>query len=333
MQIVRGIDGLLSTPKRSVLSIGNFDGIHLGHRRILQSARELATARGAALVLVTFEPHPLTVLRPESAPPRLTPPAIKQPLLEAAGADWLVVLPPEKQVLDLTAEDFWSILRDRAQAADLVEGASFRFGRGARGTIAGLGQWSAGSPVTLHVVDSVRVPLLDLRIVTVSSSVIRFLLAYGRVRDAAICLGRPYALGGVVGRGFSRGRALGAATANLQCEDQLVPADGVYAGRCRVDGKIFPAAISIGTMPTFGENARQVEAHLIGFEGDLYGVNLVVELVDWLREQRTYHGPEPLKAQIRKDLAATVSAAGRDLTHPVVSAVGGETSPAVSNPG
>jgi len=320
MQIAHGIDGLLQIPKGSVVSIGNFDGIHLGHRRILQTARELASAKNSPLVLVTFEPHPMTVLRPDAAPPRLTPPAIKQPLLEAAGADWLVVLPPEKQVLGLSAEDFWTILRDRAQVADLVEGATFRFGKGAAGTVAKLRQWAAQSSVSLHVVESVEVPLLDLRIVPVSSSVVRFLLACGRVRDAAICLGRSYALSGVVGKGFSRGKSLGVATANLQCGDQLVPADGVYAGRCTVGGKTYPAAVSIGTMPTFGENARQIEAHLIGFDGDLYGANLVVELSDWLREQRTYSGADPLKTQIRKDITATVAVAGRDLVRPIVSA-------------
>ncbi|MGD0542697.1 MAG: adenylyltransferase/cytidyltransferase family protein, partial [Tepidisphaeraceae bacterium] len=110
MEIFHGIDGLLEAPKKSVIAVGNFDGVHLGHRRILQTARELATAKSSQLVLVTFEPHPLTVLRPDAAPPRLTPPAIKQPLLQAAGADYLVILPPEPQVLGLTAEDFWAIL-------------------------------------------------------------------------------------------------------------------------------------------------------------------------------------------------------------------------------
>ena len=119
MQILHGIPGLLIAPKKSVISIGNFDGLHLGHRRILQTAQDLATAKNSKVVLVTFEPHPLTVLRPDAAPPRLTPPAIKEPLLESAGVDYLVILPPEPQVLGLTAEDFWAILRDQAEAAGL----------------------------------------------------------------------------------------------------------------------------------------------------------------------------------------------------------------------
>lgn len=163
-----------------------------------------------------------------------------------------------------------------------------------------------------------QVSLLDLRIAPVSSSVIRFLLAFGRVRDASICLGRPYAISGVVGKGFSRGKSLGIPTANLRCGDQLIPADAVYAGRCAVDGKTYPAAVSIGTMPTFGENVRQIEVHLIGFDGDLYGATLAVELTDWLREQRAYDGIEPLKAQIRVDIARTIAAAAEDLTRPII---------------
>jgi riboflavin kinase/FMN adenylyltransferase len=317
MQIHHGIAGLLQSPKNSVLSIGNFDGIHLGHRRILQTARNLADSKKSQLVLVTFEPHPLTVLRPETAPPRLTPPAIKEPLLESAGVDHLVILPPEPQVLGLSAEDFWAILRDRVDAADLVEGATFRFGRGAKGTIARLREWTAGSRTKLHVVESVLGALLDLQLTPVSSSVIRFLLSYGRVRDAAICLGRPYALVGSVEKGFSRGRQMGFPTANLRCEDQLIPADAVYAGRCTVNGKPRPAAISIGTNPTFGQNPRQIEAHLIGFDGDLYGSTLTIELVDWLREQRTYSGTEPLMAQIQKDIAITIITAAKNLALPI----------------
>jgi riboflavin kinase / FMN adenylyltransferase len=317
MQILHGIDGLLKAPKKSVVSIGNFDGVHLGHRRILQTARNLADTKSAQVVAITFEPHPLTVLRPDAAPPRLTLPAIKETLLRSAGVDYLVILAPEPQVLGLAAEDFWAILRDRAQPTDLVEGGNFRFGRGAQGTVAMLRDWSTKSEIKLHVVDSVQVPLLDMQIVTVSSSAIRFLLAYGRVRDAAICLGRPYALFGPIEKGLSRGKQLGIPTANLRCEDQLIPTDGVYAGRCTLNGKTYPAAVSIGTMPTFGENARQIEAHLIGFDGDLYGENLTVELVDWLREQRAYPSLDSLKVQIHKDIALTVATAARDLARPI----------------
>jgi riboflavin kinase/FMN adenylyltransferase len=302
MQTLKGIEGLLQAPQGAVLSIGNFDGVHLGHRRILQTARQLARANGAAQVVVTFEPHPTTVLRPGAAPPRLTPWNLKQRHLETAGADYLVVLPPVPEVLNLTAERFWEILRDEVRASHLVEGASFRFGKGAKGTIEKLRDWTAGTSVKLLVVDSCSEPLLDLQVVPVSSSLIRFLLELGRVREAAIFLGRPYLLSGEVVAGFKRGRELGFPTANLKCVDQLVPLTGVYVGRCTVDGVEYPAAVSIGTSPTFGENLTQIEAHLIGFGGDLYGRTLDVEFIDWLREQRKYRQIADLQEQIKLDV-------------------------------
>ena len=320
------------------MSVGNFDGVHLGHQRIFKTAREIAAARKAELVFVTFEPHPLTVLRPQAVPPRLTTPEMKQKLLEVEGANYLVILPPQKQVLDLTAEDFWKILHERAAVSDLVEGASFRFGRGARGSVKLLAEWSAQTnlhppELNLHVVESVQAPLLDLQLTPVSSSVIRFLLGHGRVRDAAICLGRPYVLSGSVQKGFSRGKALGVPTANLLCDGQLVPADGVYAGRCTLHNKQYPAAVSIGTMPTFGDNPRQIEAHLIGFDGDLYGKTIGVELLDWMREQRAFAGVEPLKIQINRDIMETRAAVGRDFARPIASVDGLLLTTPISNPG
>jgi riboflavin kinase/FMN adenylyltransferase len=302
------------------MAIGNFDGVHLGHQEMLRTARRIADENKMPLVVVTFEPHPLTVLRPENAPPRLTPSELKLPLLEAAGADYLVILPPEKEVLGLSAEDFWKILSEQVEVSHLVEGSSFRFGRGARGTVEMLAEWARGTGVQLHVIDSVQVPLLDLQITPVTSSAIRFLLAYGRARDAAICLGRPYALRGPVKKGYSRGKSIGIPTANIDCGDQHIPADGVYVGRCEVEEKSFPVALSIGTMPTFGENVRQIEAHLIGFDGDLYNATLTVEVLDWLREQRAFSGIEPLKVQIQKDIAEAVAAQIRDFALPIASA-------------
>lgn len=304
-------------PAGSVLSIGNFDGVHLGHRRIMQTAREMASLLGVPFAVVTFEPHPITVLRPEQAPPRLTLPPVKQPLIEALAPDFLVILPPEPQVLGLSAEQFWQILRDQVRVGQLAEGPGFRFGKDAAGDVQILARWAAASSVKLHVVESVTVPLLDLRLVPVSSSLIRFLLNFGRVRDAAICLGRPYLVRGTVGQGFSRGKALGIPTANLKCDDQLIPTDAVYAGRCTVDGKTYAAAVSIGTMPTFGQNLRQVEAHLIGFDGDLYGRTLGVELLDWLREQRKFADAAALRRQIESDKRQCASRVAGDAARPI----------------
>src|SRR5207237_10794577 len=131
-------------------------------------------------------------------------------------------------------------------------------------------EWAAASSSRLEGLAAVQAPLLDLSVVSVSSSLIRWLLAYGRARDAAICLGRAYALRGTVVEGFRRGREMGVPTANLRCEEKLIPGDGVYVGRCTVEGVTYPTALSIGRLPTFGEAKRQVEAHLIGFNGNLY---------------------------------------------------------------
>ena len=302
MQVREGIKGLRAIDPGAVLSVGNFDGMHLGHRRLLELADSLRAKSSGKVAVVTFEPHPLTVLRPALAPPRLTPPAVKREMLEAAGVNEYVVLPPSSDVLNLTAEAFWAILRDEVKPSQMIEGSSFNFGKGRGGNIDRLREWAADSAIQLHVIDAVTVPLLDLSVVPVSSSLVRWLLAYGRVRDAAICLGRAYALRGVVVEGFRRGRELGVPTANMKCDDQLIPDDGVYAARCTIDGKAYATALSIGTLPTFDNPKRQVEAHLIGFDGDLYGQTIEVELVDWIREQRKFAGIEALKFQIARDL-------------------------------
>jgi riboflavin kinase/FMN adenylyltransferase len=321
MQVLEGLQGLRTLPPGAVLSVGNFDGVHRGHQEILSRARALRDGTpGATFAVVTFEPHPLTVLRPQAVPPRLTLPALKRELLARAGVDVLVVLPPSPEVLDLTAEAFWAILRDEVRPAHMVEGESFNFGKGRGGSIGRLREWSNGTGVSLHVVPPVSVPLLDMQLAPVSSSLIRWLIGQGRVRDAGICLGRAYALEGEVIQGHQRGRTIGVPTANLDCRDQMIPADGVYAGRATVAGQTYPVALSIGTMPTFGENRRQVEAHLIGFSGDLYGRPLRVEVTDWVREQRKYPGLDALKAAMARDLAYCVERAGVDAGRAIVTA-------------
>ena len=300
MQILEGLDGFRQLPAGGVVSIGNFDGVHRGHARLLQMCRTLRANGG--LSVITFEPHPLTVLRPDEAPPRLTPVALKRAFLADLGVDHLIELAPTPEVLDLSAEQFWQLIRDQVRPAHMVEGPTFNFGKGRGGNIATLRQWATQAGVQLHVADRVSAVLLNLAVVPVSSSIIRWLLSNGRVREAAICIGRPYALEGPVVTGFQRGRQIGVPTANLQIGGQVVPADGVYAGRASVDGTTYPAAVSIGTLPTFEENVRQIEAHLIGFTGDLYHRPLRIELIDWLRDQVRFDGIDALKAQIELDL-------------------------------
>jgi riboflavin kinase/FMN adenylyltransferase len=299
MQIFHGLGALASLSPGAVVSIGNFDGVHLGHHKILQTARKIADSR--QLVVITFEPHPMTVLRPGKAPPRLTLPEMKQELIAAAGVDAMLILEPTAELLSISAESFWQLLRD-AQIAHLVEGPTFNFGKGRRGNIQTLREWAGRDSVGLTVVEPVEVALLDLTLVQISSSIVRWLVSNGRMRDAAICLGRPYSLRGQVIEGFKRGRTIGVPTANMNCGEQLVPADGVYSGRCVVNAKTYAAAISIGTLPTFNEVKRQVEAHLIGFNGDLYGRQLDLEVTDWIRDQIKFASVEALKERMDIDI-------------------------------
>jgi riboflavin kinase/FMN adenylyltransferase len=319
MQIVGGMDGLANLPPGLALSVGNFDGLHRGHARILDVCRSLRSQGATGVAIATFEPHPLTVLRPEFAPPRLGSVAMKRQLLAAAGVDYLVELPPTSDVLNVTAEAFWEILRDQTRPSHLVEGETFNFGKGRGGTIDRLREWAATSSVKLHVIDGVETPLVDLQIVPISSSLIRWLIANGRVRDAAIALGRPYTLRGPVVKGFQRGRTIGVPTANLSITEQLIPAEGVYAGRCDINGQIFAAAVSIGTMPTFGDHPPQIEAHLVGFTGDLYDRVIDLQLIDWIRDQRKSQGIEPLKQQLQRDIATAEQLSRQQLGEPIAS--------------
>lgn len=319
MKISKGLDALSRLPGGAAVTVGNFDGIHIGHQRILTRCRQLRDAgAGSAVIGITFEPHPLTILRPKEAPPRLTPVAIKHRILAEAGIDHLVELPPSPQVLGLEAEAFFHLLRDLVKAVHLVEGRSFAFGKGRHGTIPRLAQWSAGSSLTLHVIEPVEVAMLDLCVAPVSSSLVRWLLGHGRVREAGICLGRPYILAGPVIKGYQRGRLLDVPTANLRITEQLIPADGVYAGRCAIDGRAYPAAISLGSLPTFAERSHQVEAHLIGFNGDLYGRDIEIQLIDWVREQRKFATIDSLKQQMAVDIAtATRLGLGESRSAPI----------------
>ncbi len=314
-----GIDGLRRLPPGTAVSIGNYDGVHRGHRRILELARSLAGPAGVAVV--TFEPHPLTVLRPDRAPPRLTPLPVKRDLLARLGVDHLAVLPPTPDVLGLSAEDFWKLIADDVRPAHVVEGTTFNFGKGRGGNMDRLREWTAAAGVRLHAVDPVTVPLLDMHVPAVSSTLIRWLLLNGRARDAAIAAGHPYTLRGTVVRGFQRGRTIGVPTANLDCGEQLVPALGVYAGRSTVDGATYPAAVSIGRLPTFGDDRLQVEVHLVGYAGDLYGRVLDVDLLDWVREQWKFPDLDALKRRLAADIAHVDRRSKLDAAEPIVAGV------------
>jgi riboflavin kinase / FMN adenylyltransferase len=295
---------------RSVLTIGSFDGVHVAHAALVARARELA-AGGARVVVMALDPHPATVLRPQSAPGRLTTFGQRAELLKRAGADEVVRLEPTPELLSLTPAEFVAgVVRDYAPVA-FVEGPDFRFGKGRAGNVGTLAELGATYDFRVVLQEPVELALSDNTVVRASSTIARWLIQHGRVRDAALVLGREYELRGEVVRGDRRGRTIGYPTANLATEC-LPPADGVYSGSARLpDGREFLAAVSVGTKPTFGEHGRAVEAYLLDapHEGAAikglpeYGWQLALTFSHWLRDQARYHTIEPLLEQMDRDCA------------------------------
>jgi riboflavin kinase/FMN adenylyltransferase len=297
--LVRSLSELPPSARGGALSIGNFDGVHLGHaalmRRVVAHAKQLS---GAAIAL-TFDPHPSALLRPESVVAPLTTVERKEELLAALGVDYTIAYPTDWALLKLTAEEFFQrFVVEGLDSKVLVEGADFRFGAKRQGDIALLGEFCKQTRRTLDVVDA-EVAEGE----TVSSSRVRDLVRAGRLGVARTLLTAPYRVRGTVVLGAERGRKLGFPTANLEQIDTVSPGVGVYAGRAYVDGKRWPAAIHVGPNPTFGEEAVKIEVHLIDFEGNLYGKEIAVEFLDRLRDVQKFPGVHDLLAQLRLDVA------------------------------
>ena len=283
-----------------VLAIGNFDGVHRGHAAILDELTRLARERNAPAVAVTFDPHPVAVLRPDAAPAILTTQERRAELLRACGADAVVRLPVDAALLAHTAREFFDrVLRGAFGAVGVVEGGDFRFGRDRGGDVAKLREWGEPHGWVVTTVGPVEVGGEP-----VSSSRIRRLIAGGELGEANPLLGRPHRLSGVVAEGDRRGRTLNFPTANLSGVPQLVPDPGVYAGRCEVDGRAYRVALHLGPRPTFDAPEPVVEAHLLDFAGDLYGRELAVDVLAKLRGVRDFGSAAELKEQLAADVAA-----------------------------
>lgn len=280
------------------VSIGNFDGVHRGHAALIAELRGQADALGGPAVALTFDPHPIELLRPDLSPPRLTTTEDRSKLLMDLGADCVLVLRATHEMLALRAEEFFTeVIQKRLQARAMVEGTNFGFGRGREGDVTLLARLCEPAGIGLTVV-----PPVILDGIEVSSSRVRSALTAGDVREATSLLGHPYRLHGLVGEGQRRGRKLGFPTANLEQIPILVPGDGVYAVRVPQEGTMWPAAANIGPNPTFGENARKVEVHIIGFQGDLYGQPLAVDFIERLRDTRPFGSMAELIEQLRRDI-------------------------------
>lgn len=296
----------------TAITIGNFDGVHLGHAKLVQTSRALVGKTGRVVALV-FDPHPMTILRPDAVPTRLSTMAQRTTWLRTMGVDEVVTLTPTCDFLGQSPREFIEKITANFSPGFIVEGPDFHFGKGRAGSVDTLHELEQSFGYQTHIVYPVEAALCDQSTVTVSSSVIRWLIQHGRVRDAGLLLGRPYELVSTVVSGDKRGRTIGVPTINLANTGCLLPADGIYAGRAnRAEGETYPAAISIGTKPTFGEHPRTCEAHLIGYHGPLddYGWNVRLQFTDWLRDQLTYTSVEPLIDQLKRDITNTAKAIG-----------------------
>ena len=297
--------GAAGPSRRNAVAIGVFDGLHLGHAEILGRALGAARALGGRTIVLSFDPHPDVVLAPSFQPVApLTPLPEKRERLRAMGVDQLEVLPFTRELAALSPEEFVDrhVALPHAPAA-LVVGEDFALGHRRAGDCARLREIGRSRGF-----DQVEAPLCVLDGAVVSSTRIRELLGHGQVAEAARLLGRRYALSGAVVTGNRIGRTLGFPTANLRLhQEKLVPGHGIYAVWARIGGRegALPGAMSIGVRPTFGGHERTLEVHLLDWEGELVGLELEVEFVDWLRAEERFESPEALKAAIAADVAET----------------------------
>lgn len=330
-------------PTPSVITIGNFDGVHVGHAALVRRARAMADARSARVVALAFDPHPAAALRPGSAPPALTTFDERRALLIAAGADEVKRLTPTPDLLSLEPADFLDRTVRAHHAVGVVEGHDFHFGEGRAGTPDSLLAYASTHALAAEIVPPVMVDLCDQTLVRASSTIVRWLLEHGRVTDACRVLGRPWSLAATVVRNDQRGRTIGFPTANLDplaLAGVMLPADGVYTALATVPGHTepLPAAVHIGPRPTFGAPRRVVEAHVIGWGGTgsgpgtgpgngpasgaaEYGWPITLRFLAWLREPVRFDGLDAIKAQLRRDTERAAEIARRYIpTAPVPTA-------------
>lgn len=301
MRIFRGLEELPKRPRAAAVTIGNFYAVHRGHLALVRRVHRLAEQTGGVRTVVTFEPHPGEVLHGQS-PELLVTPERKLELLEAAGVQQVLVLPFTREFSTVEPEEFLerTLLRSVNMKA-LVVGANFRFGHFARGDVTMLRSFARDAGFTFA---TVRLAQVLGR--SISSTAIRHALGEGDLEWANKALGRPYSLPGRVVRGTGRGRKLGYPTANLQPEKNLcVPGHGIYAGHFLVEGHTLPSAISIGTNPTFGSGPSSVEAYVLDFDKELYGVPAEIEFNLRLRDHVAFAGPDELREAISRDVEGT----------------------------
>lgn len=298
-------------PAPSIISIGNFDGVHRGHQTIIENARQLAKQSQAQVLALTFDPMPIEVLRPGEGPPHLGSISQRIASLKQAGADDVIVINPTQEVLSQEASEFIAGLIEQYNAIGFVEGEDFRFGSKRSGNMTMLRQMGKDQGFTVRALPRIETLLNDQSVAPISSSLIRWLVGRGRVEDAKACLGRPYELRGTIVQGDQRGRTIGVPTANLDPQSWLgliTPMDGVYAGTVMLEDEDtpHPTAISVGTKPTFEQDQLNIEAHLIDYNtidpDALYGQRACFRFARWVRDQYPFPNVHELTEQLNRDI-------------------------------
>ena len=305
MDVLRDPNKCISPEGGHAVTIGTYDGVHVGHQAVIAATQQIARRLETKMAVVTFEPHPASILRPENAPLLLTDLDQKLELLESLGVDTCVVVPFDQTRAAETAEDFVSnVLVDCVGVRSIVVGQDFHFGKNRAGNVHSLRD--LGGTYGFEVVGVELLPRPDGTVESVSSTAIRRSLAGGDVVTAAGLLGRPHEVRGPVVEGDKRGRTIGFPTANVAVpQARALPADAVYAGwYLRPDGSRHKAAINIGKRPTFYHDAEHslVEAHLLDFDGELYGQTARVQFVELLRSEHRFDGIDALRDQLQIDI-------------------------------
>ncbi|MCF8062135.1 MAG: bifunctional riboflavin kinase/FAD synthetase [Deltaproteobacteria bacterium] len=299
MQIIRDLNHSELPLNNPVLTIGNFDGVHEGHKALFRKVRERAGALNGQSVVMTFEPHPIRVMKPGNGPPMITPTRQKLELIGRAGIDVVFSLPFTREFAAVTAEDFVKrILIERIGIREIVVGYDYSFGAGRKGDIALLKRLGEELGFEVHVVEPITIDGM-----LVSSTSIRDLVRAGDLDKAGRLLGRNYQICGTVITGHGRGgRLLGVPTANLEPVDELVPREGVYAVLVRENGRTHHGVTNIGNNPTFGDREVSVETHLLDFSGDLVGKTIRIDFLERLRDEKAFESFEELSEQIARDI-------------------------------
>lgn len=309
-----GLEDLCWDVPHPILGMGTLDGVHLGHQEILSRVRQRAAAVGGTAAVITFVRHPLEVVRPEEAPPLITPLPLKLALLARQGIAVTVAVHFSRELAELEAPDFVrTVLLDRLRMAGLCVGYDFGFGKGRRGDVDLLRRLSQEYGFWLEVV-----PPVSLDGLVVSSRLTRALLAEGRVEQVQRLLGRPYCVEGEVQAGTGRGRDLGFPTANVAVPAPVLVKDGVYVGRVLVRGAFTDGMMNLGSAPTFGPGERRLEVHLPGWDAPLYGERLMAFFLRRLRDEQRFPSGQALAAQLVRDreAAAAIWEAARALPWP-----------------